>query len=139
MTPNPDTAREDPSRPEPLSTAALAGAGEPRTREERSFEAEADTERGRDDVSTPMFPAEEAQELRSAWDSIQAGFVDEPRSAVESADELVARTMKRLAEGFAAERAALEEQWASGGDVSTEDLRQALRRYRAFFGRLLSV
>jgi hypothetical protein len=137
MTRNPETAREDQPASQPLSTAALAGAGEPRVREERSFEAEAEHSGG--DAPAPMFPAEEADELRSTWDSIQAGFVDEPRSAVESADELVARTMKRLAESFAAERAALEEQWASGGDVSTEDLRQALRRYRAFFGRLLSV
>jgi hypothetical protein len=47
--------------------------------------------------------------------------------------------MKRLAEMFAAERAILEGQWDPGGNVSTEDLRLALRRYRSFFGRLLAV
>jgi hypothetical protein len=87
----------------------------------------------------PLFSAEESVHLRSRWDAIQVGFVDEPRRSVEQADGLVATAMKRLAEQFAAERATLEGQWDRGGDVSTEDLRIALRRYRSFFGRLLSV
>jgi len=58
---------------------------------------------------------------------------------VQEADSLVATAMKRLAEQFALERSTLEGQWDRGGDVSTEDLRIALRRYRSFFGRLLSV
>ena len=66
----------------------------------------------------------------SRWESIQTGFVDEPRQTVEQADELVAHVMKRLAEGFAAERERLEQQWGRGEDVSTEDLRIALQRYR---------
>ena len=90
-------------------------------------------------TSTPLFTPNEATEFRTRWTNIQAAFVDEPKHAVENADELVANTMKRLAEIFAHERTQLEEQWARGGDVSTEDLRQALRRYRAFFDRLLSV
>ena len=88
---------------------------------------------------TPLFAAEEAQGLRSRWDAIQASFVDEPRKAVEEADSLVANTMKRLAEMFAEERAGLEGQWDRGDDVSTEDLRLALQRYRSFFGRLLAI
>ena len=87
----------------------------------------------------PLFSPEEAGKLRTQWDSIQVGFVDEPRKAVEEADGLVAVAMKRLAEQFAEERSRLEEQWDRGGDISTEDLRLALRRYRSFFGRLLSV
>jgi hypothetical protein len=87
----------------------------------------------------PLFAGSEANELRSRWDAIQVGFVDEPRRAVEQADNLVAGTMKRLAEMFAEERNKLEHQWDQGENVSTEDLRQALRRYRSFFGRLLSV
>ena len=76
---------------------------------------------------------------RSQWDAIQEKFVDEPRHVVGQADSLVALAMKRLAGMFAAERARLEGQWDRGGNVSTEDLRLALRRYRSFFGRLLSV
>ena len=88
---------------------------------------------------SPLFSAEEAGQLRSRWDAIQVGFVDEPRRSVEEADSLVAATMKRLAEQFAAERSTLEGHWDRGSDVSTEDLRIALRRYRSFFGRLLSI
>ncbi len=87
----------------------------------------------------PLFSGTEANELRGRWDAVQVGFVDEPRRAVEQADSLVAGTMKRLAEIFAEERGRLESQWDQGENVSTEDLRLALRRYRSFFTRLLSV
>lgn len=89
--------------------------------------------------SGSLFSQEEAGNLRTKWDAIQVGFVDEPRRAVEDADSIVAMAMKRLAEQFAEERSRLEGQWDRGGDVSTEDLRIALRRYRSFFGRILSV
>jgi hypothetical protein len=89
--------------------------------------------------ATPLFAANESEEFRTRWNSIQASFVDEPRKAVEQADGLVASTMKRLAEVFAQERTRLEQQWDRGDKVSTEDLRVALQRYRAFFHRLLSI
>jgi hypothetical protein len=92
-----------------------------------------------EEQSAPLFPGGEAMELHSRWDAIQVGFVDEPRQAVEQADALVAGAMKRMAEIFAEERARLEGQWDRGDSVSTEDLRLALRRYRSFFGRVLSV
>lgn len=87
----------------------------------------------------PLFSTGEVKDFRARWDAIQVGFVDEPRQAVEQADNLVAGTMKRLAEIFAQERSNLEGQWDQGENVSTEDLRLALRRYRSFFSRLLSV
>ena len=86
-----------------------------------------------------LFPAEEAAGFHSQWTGIQAGFVDEPRTAVERADSLVAEVMQKLATSFAAERAALERQWDRGTDVTTEDLRLTLQRYRSFFDRLLKV
>jgi hypothetical protein len=89
--------------------------------------------------SEPLFAEDESQDFRFRWERIQAGFVDEPRMAVEQADELVATVIKRLAEVFAKERTSLEQEWDRGDDVSTEDLRIALRRYRSFFDRLLSV
>jgi hypothetical protein len=92
-----------------------------------------------EEQATPLFAPDEAKDFRLRWDTIQATFVDEPRRAVEQADGLVAEAMKRLAEVFAKERATLEGQWARDESVSTEDLRLALRRYRSFFGRLLSV
>jgi len=89
--------------------------------------------------ATPLFPNNELQELRTRWTGIQTAFVDEPRRAVEQADGLVAAAMKRLAEVFAEERSKLEQQWDRGDNVSTEDLRVALQRYRSFFQRLLSI
>jgi hypothetical protein len=86
-----------------------------------------------------LFPTEDAQKFQQQWDAIQVSFVDEPRHAVEQADTLVAEALKRQAEIFAGARAELEHQWDSGEDVSTEDLRLALQRYRAFFGRVLKT
>jgi hypothetical protein len=89
--------------------------------------------------SAPLFPNNELEELRNRWSGVQTAFVDEPRRAVEQADGLVASAMKRLAEVFADERSKLEKQWDRGDDVSTEDLRIALQRYRSFFQRLLAI
>jgi len=86
-----------------------------------------------------LLPDEECNRLRHQWDDIQTSFVDEPRRAVEQADNLVAVSMKRVAEVFADERAKLESQWDRSGNVSTEDLRLALQRYRSFFQRLLTI
>jgi hypothetical protein len=87
----------------------------------------------------PLFSESEMGDFRSQWSKIQTGFVDEPRRTVEGADKLVAALMQRLAEGFANERSGLEKQWDGGDNVSTEDLRIALQRYRSFFDRLLKL
>ena len=114
----------------PLSTRDLAAAAD------RSVpQPSATTSEG----NTPLFHEEEGRGFHSRWEAIQTGFVDEPRTAVEQADALVAEVMKRLAEVFADERTALEQQWGRGDNVSTEDLRVALKRYRSFFQRLLAV
>ncbi|PYK13173.1 MAG: hypothetical protein DME65_02600 [Verrucomicrobia bacterium] len=115
----------------PSSTEEVARDLEKRT---RTTGKPADLEK-----PTPLFPENESTNLRNHWTEIQAAFVDEPRSAVEQADSLVADVIKRLASSFADERSKLEGQWGRGDDVSTEDLRIALQRYRAFFDRLLSV
>lgn len=87
----------------------------------------------------PLVPQDFADDLRHQWEQVQTGFVDDPRSAVKRADELVASAIKKLAETFAVEREKLESQWSSGNDVSTEDLRVALQRYRSFFQRLITI
>jgi hypothetical protein len=101
----------------------------------------ADTGTGRSgsagDDAAPLL--EGADEFQTRWEEIQVRFVDEPRGAVEDADALVATVMQRLAEGFASEREGLEAQWGRGEDISTEDLRVALQRYRSFFQRLLAT
>ena len=119
-----------------LTTADLV-APRPRPQDEEANATPSPT--SEPEGTEPLFPREEAEHLRGSWSAIQAGFVDEPRRAVEEADGLVAAAIKRVAETFADERAGLEAQWDRGGDVSTEDLRLALRRYRSFFDRILSM
>ena len=145
------TDRPAPPPASELSTADLAAAAErsagASTTDLKRNIGEREVERARAgspaDVSaphdTPLLAADVVGQLRSQWTDIQAAFVDEPRRAVERADGLVADAIKRLAETFSNERSQLEGQWDRGGDVSTEDLRQALQRYRSFFSRLLSV
>ncbi len=140
-----------------LTTADLAGAGdqkgraieiESRTAGQTRTEPRGDASGAATGTATarakieeedlgPLFSANEAEDFRQRWSSIQVAFVDEPRQAVEDADRLIAQTMKRLAEVFADERQKLEHQWDQGDNVSTEELRVALRRYRSFFSRLL--
>ena len=86
-----------------------------------------------------LFPPQVAQEFRQRWDQVQIGFVDDPRRAVQQADELVAHVMKSLATTFADQRSRLEAGLGREGDPNTEDLRVALRGYRSFFQRLLSL
>jgi hypothetical protein len=92
-----------------------------------------------DPDSTSLFTPDEASDLRSRWEMIQVGFVDEPRRAVEEADKLVASAIERLAQIVAAERTILERRFKQANDASTEDLRVALQHYRSFFSRLLSM
>jgi hypothetical protein len=106
---------------EPISTVELAGKP------------------ANSDAAGPLLAPEFVQDLRKRWDGVQTGFVDEPRAAVRQADELVASAIKRLAESFAEARSNLEGQWARGDEINTEDLRVALKKYRSFFQKLMSV
>jgi hypothetical protein len=132
---------------ERLTTADVAAAAEQRggVPTAESGPSEREVTRVEREVEQPaerapsLLAADEANTFRARWDEIQTGFVDEPRQAVERADALVASAIKRLAEVFANERANLEKQWDRGDNISTEDLRVALQRYRSFFDRLLSV
>lgn len=79
----------------------------------------------------------ESSHFRSRWNEIQGMFVDEPRTAVQQADQLVSDVIEMITRMFSDEHNTLEEQWNQGNDVSTEDLRQALQHYRTFFNRLV--
>jgi hypothetical protein len=94
---------------------------------------------GTDSDHEPLFPSDQGERFTTRWQEIQTSFVDQPRDAVAEADTLVADLMQRLASSFSKERERLEAQWDRGDDVSTEDLRVALTRYRSFFDRLLSA
>lgn len=91
------------------------------------------------DQLAALFRPEVAADFRQRWDQVQIGFVDDPRQAVQHADELVAQVMKSLASTFAEQRARLETSLGRGEQADTEDLRMALRGYRSFFQRLLSL
>lgn len=119
-----------------LHTKDIAGAG---TSEIEEFiEVKPDGSNGGAEQA-PFFPDDVNRDFRARWQDIQTGFVDEPRDCVEQADELVAELMQRLAQNFSEQRVELEKQWEASEQVSTEDLRIALRRYRTFFERLLSI
>jgi hypothetical protein len=115
-------ASEDATTAEP----GASGAGEQRSP-------------GRDDGQAPLFAAQEGDRLRGEWESVQAAFVDDPRAAVQRANALVSEVVQNLTESFTTAQSRLEQQWSQGEDVSTEDLRQALHRYRSFFERLLRL
>jgi hypothetical protein len=119
---NDSQAARDPQfpdlRPEPV--AKTAASGDP-------------------NAHAPLFQGAELSGFRSRWDEAQGAFVDDPRQAVQKADALVESVVHRLSEQFTAERNQLEQQWDRGDNVSTEDLRLALRRYRSFFDRLLNI
>jgi hypothetical protein len=91
------------------------------------------------EVPQSLLQKQQVDEFRSRWDTIQTSFIDEPRKAVKDADALVASAVKQISDTFADQRTQLEKQWTQGDQISTEDLRLALQRYRAFFSRLLSL
>jgi hypothetical protein len=119
----------------PTTADIASGTDDPGEQAPPAAEAVADDE----DEHRPLLEEEATVDVRSRWERIQGGFVDEPRRAVEEADTLVAELMQQLADSFAKEREGLEGQWDRGDEVSTEDLRIALQRYRSFFDRLLSA
>jgi len=123
---------------EQLTTADLANTATGRDRQE--FDKPGNPQPGAENqYSGPLLSRDFSEDMRTRWETIQTGFVDDPRTSVQEADELVAMAIKKLSESFADERAKLEQEWSKGNDVSTENLRQALRRYRAFFHRLLAI
>jgi len=128
-----DTEREGVEEDSRPSTADLVREADD-IEDNRAAAVSAD-DRGRE----PLFESADRDRFSESWTTIQAAFVDDPRDAVKEADALVAELMQRLAETFADERSRLESQWDRDEDVSTEDLRIALQRYRSFFDRLLSA
>jgi hypothetical protein len=120
------------TRQKSLTTADLAASANSDVFPE-VVDTNADGPKRREDLA-PLFSEGAAEDFRARWSIVQQGFVDDPKNAVRQGDELVAQVIKSLAETFANQRAALE-----GDQGSTEDLRLALRRYRSFFDRLLSI
>lgn len=129
-----DSADQDDNDNGRLTTEQIAHAADDRPSEQPQPAAHPEHAK-----HAQLLAEHEKQDVVGQWREIQAAFVDEPRKAVTDADALVADLMQRLAQMFATEREQLEAQWSAGQDVSTEDLRQGLQRYRSFFERLLAV
>ena len=129
-----------------LTTADLAATGAMSTAQqevnrdlkEPVIENQNSGVKSEDKQLAPLFLPDVAKDFRTRWDTVQLGFVDDPRQAVRQGDELVAQVMKSLAETFSNERAKLEGRVDQADKPSTENLRVALRRYHSFFDRLLS-
>ena len=124
--------------PEPQHAQAVATDATP-TQPEYERTAEPLQHETSQHETESLFGGVDLSGLRSRWDDVQAAFVDDPRECVQKADRLVSDVVDQLTTGFADARSRLEEQWSRGQEASTEDLRQALKRYREFFQRLLSV
>jgi hypothetical protein len=146
----PSTSRTDPAAADNPSTAATrtestARHGEPPVTGDESSTARSEPSEMQAEPSTEpssaksLFADTDLSSLRSRWDDVQAAFVDDPKQCVQKADALVAKVVEQLTAGFSDARSRLEAQWARGEEASTEDLRIALKRYREFFQRLLSV
>jgi hypothetical protein len=118
------------AEPEVAHEPALSGA--PRLTGANSTGA------GQEAAARPVAVGEDDRFV-ARWQEIQAGFVDDPRKAVLDADTLVADMMDRLAQLLASEREQLTPRGGTEEDVSTEDLRQGLRRYRSLYQRLLAA
>ena len=105
----------------------------------------------------PLQP-EEVNRFRDSWRVIQAGFVDDPRTALSSADRLIGEVMsargypladfeERAAE-ISVNNALVVEHYRAGHQIalkhaesraSTEDMRQAMIHYRILFDDLVSA
>jgi hypothetical protein len=78
----------------------------------------------------------DAGDIRSRFLDIQAGFVDEPRQAVEQAGRFVDDLVQQVIDALQGQRGQLG---ATVTEGSTEDLRLALRAYRQFVDRLVGL
>ena len=96
--------------------------------------------RSEDDSLEPLFSPDAARDFRASWDAVQIGFVDDPKQAVRQADQLVRQVLDDLGQTFSSERNAVDGGTdTASNQASMENLRLALRRYRSFFQRLLSL
>jgi|SRR5215469_339233 len=82
-----------------------------------------------------VFGPGELDGYRSRWESIQLGFLDDPKGAAEEADAVVGELLGRLTERRQALSDELNRQPEQ--DVDTESMRLAVRNYRSLFRRLV--
>jgi hypothetical protein len=139
------TRETESGRDAPPTTDAVREADRAPAPEARAPEADRPAVSPRNSDAAPgstdaaLFDRDATKDYQDRWLVIQTEFVDEPRQAVEKAESLVGEVVQALTESFAREHRDLEARWSGDREVSTEDLRLAIRRYRSFFNRLLSL
>ncbi len=122
------------------SAAAERPAGATNMGEAERTPADERTAGGQREVGDqPLFGAADVERLRTAWRQLQGSFVDSPHDAVTQADDLVMATVQQLSATLAERKQSLERLWSREEDGDTEDLRLALRSYRAFFDQLVGT
>jgi hypothetical protein len=96
-------------------------------------------ERSEPDAEPESIPESSAASATASestrWHEIQVMFVDDPRSAVETAAGLVDDRSQAVVAFVKEQQDSLRAAWR-GEDAGTEELRVALQRYRAFGTRL---
>lgn len=129
--------------------------GTSESKREAEAELEAREERRRELEIRPL-PSAARYRYLEAWQGVQSQFVDDPSAAVARADELIQSVMsergypvehfEQRAADVSVDHPQVVENYREGhrlaqssanGNGSTEDLRQAMRRYRALFDELV--
>lgn len=96
------------------------------------------------DLDSPLLA--DVAGLRTSWQRIQAGFVDDPREAVSDAANLVDHTAQTLVGALQQRQRLLRARWDRGrtlagfggseDDADTEELRLLIQRYRIVFDHI---
>jgi hypothetical protein len=117
----------------PADTPAPEGLPEPGAATDTPAATDAPAAAG---TSASLVGSLDADGIRNRFLDIQAGFVDEPRQAVEEAGRFVDDLLGQVADALREQRAQLA---GATDEGSTEDLRLALRAYRQFVDRILGM
>jgi hypothetical protein len=140
ITPTPVPAAEPPADtpapeglPEPGATAGAPAATDAPATAGAPAATDAPATAG---TSASLVGSLDADGIRNRFLDIQAGFVDEPRQAVEEAGRFVDDLLQQVADALREQRAQLA---GATDEGSTEDLRLALRAYRQFVDRILGM
>lgn len=146
-----DDRRSDPIETETVSSSGVAATSttDPEAGRDRETHRDPSSQRVAPESSGPgtatdwnahagLLPDDDLSGYQRRWDDIQVGFIDEPRRSVREADDLVGEVTHQIADRFTNSRQGLEQRWDGGEEPTTEELRQALQRYRDFFQRLVA-
>ena len=136
---NRESTRDRAMAPDDLDPRPMPETRSPEALDQRPMSEARAPARSEDESLEPLFSPDAARDFRASWDAVQIGFVDDPKQAVRQADQLVRQVLDDLGQTFSSERNAVDGGTDTANQASTENLRLALRRYRSFFQRLLSL